>query len=134
VPVTLDETAQKILDGRNFATIATLNADGSPQTSVVWVKRDGDSVLFTVTTVRRKARNLARDPRVSLSVFDLDNPYTAVDIAGTAELVPDPDRALSHELSHKYLGTDPPPAGPDELRLIVRVTPEKVTGFAATTG
>ena len=130
---TLDETVRKLLDGRTFATIATLNPDGSPQTSVVWVKRDGDTVLFSTTAVRRKARNVARDPRVSLSVFDLDHPYTAVDIASTAELVPDPDRTLPLELSHKYLGTDPPPPGPNEVRLIVRVTPEKVTGFAGKT-
>jgi PPOX class probable F420-dependent enzyme len=87
-------------------------------------------VLFSVTAARRKARNLARDPRISLSVFDTANPYRSMDIAGTAELVADPEKALPRRLSQKYLGEDPP-AEPDTLRrLIVRVTPRKITGFS----
>lgn len=125
-----DEETRKLLDGRNFATVATLNRDGGPQTSVVWIARDGDMVLFSTTAGRQKARNLARDPRVSLTVFDTANPYRSIDIRGTAELIDDPEKALPRELSQKYLGEDPP-AEPDEvLRLIVRVTPRKVTGFS----
>ena len=44
--VVLDETTRKLLDGKNFATVATVNPDGGPQTSVVWILRDGDTVLF----------------------------------------------------------------------------------------
>jgi PPOX class probable F420-dependent enzyme len=128
--VTLDESIRSLLDGKNFATIATLDPDGSPRTSVTWVTRDGDTVVFSTAASRRKARNLARDPRISLSVFDLANPYQSVDIRGTAELVVDEGRALPVQLSHKYLGEDPPPEPDDVVRLIVRVTPEKVTTFS----
>ncbi|WP_351233946.1 TIGR03618 family F420-dependent PPOX class oxidoreductase [Streptomyces sp. NPDC002133] len=79
---------------------------------------------------RQKARNMARDPRISLSVFDLQNPYRSVEIRGTAELVDDPDKTLPYELSHKYLGIDPPAEKPEEVRVIVRITPERVIGFA----
>ncbi|GAA1179935.1 PPOX class F420-dependent oxidoreductase [Pseudonocardia alaniniphila] len=128
--MTFDDETRALLDGRNFATVATLNADGDPHTSVVWIMRDGDTVLFSVTAARRKARNLARDPRISLTVFDTANPYRSIDIAGTAELVEDPGKALPRRLSQKYLGEDPP-AEPDTVRrLIVRVTPRKVTGFS----
>jgi PPOX class probable F420-dependent enzyme len=128
--MTFDDETRALLDGRNFATVATLNADGDPHTSVVWIMRDGDTVLFSVTAARRKARNLARDPRISLSVFDIANPYRSTDIAGTAELVADPEKALPRRLSQKYLGEDPL-AEPDTVRrLIVRVTPSKVTGFS----
>jgi PPOX class probable F420-dependent enzyme len=128
--MTLDDETRALLDGRNFATVATLNADGAPHTSVVWVTRDGDTVLFSVTAARRKGRNLARDPRISLTVFDTANPYRSVDISGTAELVEDPEKALPRRLSQKYLGADPP-AEPDTVRrLIVRLTPRKVTGFS----
>jgi hypothetical protein len=65
-------------------------------------------VLFSSTDGRQKVRNLRRDPRVSLSVFDLANPYTWVEIRGTAEVLPDEAKRLTYELSHKYLGTDPP--------------------------
>lgn len=128
--MTFDDETRALLDGRNFATVATLNADGGPHTSVVWIMRDGDTVLFSVTAARRKAHNVARDPRISLTVFDTANPYRSVDIAGTAELVADPEKALPRRLSRKYLGEDPP-AEPDTVhRLIVRVTPRKITGFA----
>ena len=77
---------------------------------------DGDMVVISTTTGRRKARNLARDPRIGLAVFDVDKPYRSVDIRGTAELIEDHD-------------TDPPPEPEDVRRLIIRVTPEKVTRF-----
>jgi PPOX class probable F420-dependent enzyme len=92
--VPLNDAARQLLDGRNFATVATLGPDGQPQSSVVWVDRDGDTVLFSVTADKQKARNLARDPRVSVSVFDIDNPYHSVEIRGTAELVEDPDKSV----------------------------------------
>ncbi|GAA2933585.1 PPOX class F420-dependent oxidoreductase [Streptomyces thioluteus] len=123
--VTFDEETRRLLDGKNFATIATLGRDGAPQTSVVWIARDGDTVLFSTTAGRQKGRNLARDPRISVTVFDVANPYRSVDIRGTAELVEDPEKELPRTLSHKYLGEDPP-AEPDEVvRLIVRITPRR---------
>ncbi|WP_052849961.1 PPOX class F420-dependent oxidoreductase [Streptomyces avicenniae] len=124
------EEIRRLLDGRNFATVATLNRDGGPQTSVVWIAREGDTVVFSTTAGRQKARNLARDPRVSLTVFDVADPYRSVDIRGTAELIDDPEKSLPRTLSRKYLGEDPPAEPDDVLRLIVRVTPRKVTGFS----
>lgn len=128
--VAFDEETRKLLDGRNFATVATLNADGGPQTSVVWIMRDGEAVLFSTTAGRQKARNLARDPRVSLTVFDIENPYHSVDIRGTVELLEDREKSLRRKLSRKYLDEDPPPEPEETLRLIVRVIPQKVTSFS----
>ena len=129
--VVLDETTRELLDGKNFATVATVNPDGGPQTSVVWILRDGDTVLFSAVASRRKVLNLTRDPRVSLTVFDLANPYQSVELRGTAELTGDPGKSLPRALSQKYLGEDPPPE-PDELaRVIVRVIPERVNAFSA---
>jgi PPOX class probable F420-dependent enzyme len=131
VPVKFNEETRRLLDGRNVATVATLHPDGGPQTSVVWIVRDGDFVLFSTTARRQKARNLARDPRVSLTVFDAENSYESVDIRGTAELIEDRDKSLLGPLWQKYRGQGSPREPGDELRLIVRVTPQKVTGFAA---
>ncbi|MDL4776949.1 MULTISPECIES: PPOX class F420-dependent oxidoreductase [Thermomonosporaceae] len=125
----LEEPVRRILDGKNFATVATLGPDGSPQASVVWIKRDGDTILFSTTKGRQKAKNLAVDPRVSVSVFDLANPYDSAEIRGAAELTLDEDKRLPHELSQRYLGEDPPKPEPGEVRLIVRVVPEKVIHF-----
>ncbi|MGW6335215.1 PPOX class F420-dependent oxidoreductase [Nocardia rhamnosiphila] len=128
--IELPAEARRLLDGRNFATVATIDPDGRPQTSVVWMDREGDTVLFSSTTTRRKVRNLARDPRIALTVLDAANPYRSVDIQGTAELIEDPDKSLPSRLSRKYLGEQPPPE-PDTIhRFIVRVTPERVTGFS----
>ena len=127
---TFDEATRDLLDGRNFAAVATVNPDGGPQTSVVWILREGDTVAFSTTAGRRKARNLARDPRISVSVFDTGNPYHSVEIRGTAELVEDTGKSLPKALSRKYLGEDPPPEPDEVVRLIVRVTPDKVNIFS----
>jgi PPOX class probable F420-dependent enzyme len=127
--VVFDEATRELLDGKNFATVATLMPDGAPHTSVVWFGREGDTVVFSTLAGRRKARNLARDPRVSVSIVDAANPYRAVDIRGRAELVDDPERALGQRLTQAYLGQDAPPDPPGARRLIVRIHPERVTRF-----
>ncbi|AWW40141.1 pyridoxamine 5'-phosphate oxidase [Streptomyces sp. AS58] len=129
-PVPFDDSVRALLDGKNFVSVATIGPDGAPQNSVVWVKREGDTVLFSSTDGRQKVRNLRRDPRISLSVFDLTDPYTSVEIRGTAEILPDDDKRLPRELSHKYLGIDPPAEKDDEVRVIIRIVPRKVIGFS----
>jgi PPOX class probable F420-dependent enzyme len=127
----LDERVKGLLDGRSFAVLATLNADGTPQTSVIWIARDGDVLIFTTHDRRQKARNLRRDPRASVTVFAPDDPYQSIDVRGTVELVDDPDRRLSIELTRRYLDQDPPPDPAGSRRLIGRLTVEHVSGFAA---
>ncbi|MFH8770682.1 PPOX class F420-dependent oxidoreductase [Streptomyces sp. NPDC017958] len=130
-PVSFDDSVRALLDGKNFAGVATLGPDGAPQNSVVWIKREGDTVLFSSTGGRQKVRNLRRDPRISLTVFDLANPYHSAEIRGVAEILPDEDRRLPHELSHKYLGIDPPAEKDDEVPVIIRVVPREVVAFSA---
>ncbi|MGF0172361.1 PPOX class F420-dependent oxidoreductase [Streptomyces sp. Marseille-Q5077] len=130
-PVSFDDSVRSLLDGKNFAGVATLGPDGSPQNSVVWIKREGDTVLFSSVDARQKVRNLRRDPRISLSVYDLANPYSSVEIRGIAEIVPDEAKRLPFELSHKYLGIDPPAEKDDEVRVIIRVVPRKIVRFSA---
>jgi PPOX class probable F420-dependent enzyme len=128
--VIFDESTRTLLDGKNFATVATLNPDGGPQASVVWFRRVGDVIEFSVTVDKRKARNLIRDPRISVTVYDTANPYQSVEIRGVAELVEDQAKELPLALSRRYLATDPPPE-PDEVkRLIVRVIPKRVNAFS----
>jgi len=128
--ISFDDSVRALLDGKNFASVATLGPGGAPQNSVVWFKREGDTVLFSSTDGRQKIRNLRRDPRISVSVYDLANPYTSVEIRGTAEVLPDEGKRLPYELSHKYLGVDPPSERDDEVRVIVRVVPERIVGFS----
>jgi PPOX class probable F420-dependent enzyme len=125
--MTLNDTARKVLDGAHIAAVATTNADGRPQCSVIFVKRDGDTVVFSTIKGRLKARNMARDPRVSLLVVDKEK-GRYVEIRGTVEITDDPDKRLLYEMYDRYMGVAPPPE-PDAARLIVRVTPEKVYQF-----
>ncbi|MGW7403775.1 PPOX class F420-dependent oxidoreductase [Streptomyces sp. NPDC054833] len=129
-PVSSDDSVRALLDGKNFASVATLGPDGAPQNSVVWIKREGDTVLFSSVDNRQKVRNLRRDPRISLSVFDLANPYASAEIRGTAEILPDEGKRLPNELSHKYLGIDPPAEKDDEVRVIVRIVPRRIVAFS----
>jgi PPOX class probable F420-dependent enzyme len=126
----LDDRVRSLLDNRAFAVLATLDPSGAPHTSVIWVARDGDTLIFTTHDHRQKARNLRRDPRASATVFAADDPYRTADIRGIVELVDDPDRRLSIELTRRYLGQDPPADPPGSRRLIGRLTPQHVSGFA----
>lgn len=128
---TLSESQRELLDSPNFATVATLTKDGSPQTSVVWIKRDGDDVLFSTVAGRAKERHLQRDPRVSITVTNKDNPYQYSEFRGEASLTTEGGDELINELSHKYAGQDySGDEGTDNVRVVVRVQVTKTTGNA----
>ncbi|MGW3998231.1 PPOX class F420-dependent oxidoreductase [Amycolatopsis sp. NPDC004772] len=129
--VTFNEATKALLDGTNYPVVATTNSDGSPQSSVVWARRDGDTVVFATVQGRRKERNIRRDPRVSISVFDLADPENYVEIRGRAEVTVEGGRELIDELSRKYVGKDFPPEPADVVRVLVRVVPEHITGHSA---
>ncbi len=67
--IPLSDATLRLLDGKNYAVLATVNPDGSPQTSAMWVGRDGSDLLFSTVEGRVKHRNMRRDPRVSVSVL-----------------------------------------------------------------
>ena len=76
-----------VLKGHNFGVIATVGDHGRLQTSVVWVDTDGENVLVNTTNKRAKGRNLRANPRVSISVWDNENPYAYFEVEGPVELV-----------------------------------------------
>ncbi|CAL9449711.1 hypothetical protein SUDANB171_02401 [Streptomyces sp. enrichment culture] len=128
----LSDKLKEILDGPVFVTIATIQPDGSPQLSPVWVARDGDDVLISTTVGRQKEKNLRRDPRVTVQVQPFDNPYTYAEIRGTATLTTEGGQELIDQLSQKYTGKPyaefNPSAGDDAERVVVRVAARKVVG------
>ena len=129
--ITLSDSARALLDGRNYAVLATINADGGPQTSAMWVGRDGDDLLFSTVEGRLKHRNMLRDPRVSVTVLDASDGENYVELRGRATITVDTDLAVGHLLSHKYDGKDHEPAGPGQVRGVIRVEVDKATGYAA---
>jgi len=119
-----------LLDGKNYAVLATINPDGSPQTSVMWVGRDGSDLLFSTVEGRVKHRNMRRDPRVSVSVIDSADPENYVELRGRVSMTPDVGRQLDTRLSWKYDGKDPGEDRPGAIRVVVRMVVEKVAGHA----
>jgi len=123
----LPEGARALLDDRAFATVATLEPDGRPQMSVVWVERDGDDVLFSTTKDRRKHANLSRDPRATLLCFPLADPYTYLEVRGVVGMSDDPHSELISRLSGRYLGRTPYDQDPPGTeRVVCRLRPERV--------
>jgi PPOX class probable F420-dependent enzyme len=120
----LNDATKDLLDGPHTAVLATANADGRPQSSVIFVKRDGDTAVFSTIKGRLKTRNMARDPRVSLLV--LANAGRYVEIRGTVDIADDRDKLLLCEMYRRYMGGMTPPLEPGAERLIVRITPEKL--------
>lgn len=123
----IPEDAYRLLDEPNFAFIATVMDDGSPQNTPVWIDRDGDTVVFNTAKGRAKHRNLQRDPRISVAVLDADQPYSYLQVRGRAEFVEEGADAHIDKMAKKYLGKDEYPFRKEgEERIIVRVAAEAV--------
>jgi PPOX class probable F420-dependent enzyme len=124
----LTQEQKALFDEASFATVATINPDGQPQLSVVWVKTDGEDILFSTTIGRLKEKNLRRDPRVTILVNPPTNPYTYVEVRGTVEITEQGGRELIDELAGKYMGIDRYTFddGTDNVRVVVRIKPTRV--------
>ena len=124
----LSEKAKRLLKGKNFAFVATVNKDGSPQLTPTWVDTDGENVLVNTALGRQKTMNVTRDPRVTVGVFDHSNPYEYVSIRGkvvkkvTGKVADDhiDKLALKYTGAPKYTRTDP-----NEKRVILMIRPSK---------
>ena len=123
----LPPDSHRYFDEARFATIATVEPDGRPQLSVVWIRRDGDDLLVSTVVGRRKHRNLVADPRATVLVYDAADPYHYVEVRGSGSMTEDGGRALIDELCEKYRGITPYPwDGPQNVRVVVRISPDKV--------
>src|SRR6476646_7952770 len=120
--------ADLLTSKKAFAHVATVNPDGSPQVTPVWIDFDGTHVLINTAKGRVKAKNFAREPRVALSVADPDNAYRYVGIQGrVVEMTENGGDAHIDKMAKKYLGKDSYPGRtPGEVRLIVKIAPDKV--------
>jgi PPOX class probable F420-dependent enzyme len=125
VTASLPAMARRLFDAPTYAILSTVNDDGSPQSSPVWVRRAGDDLLLSTIRGRRKAANMARDPRVSLCAYDPADPFQYVEVRGTVGMVEEGGDELIDELSRAYTGK-PWQHRPAEVRLVVRVTATKV--------
>jgi PPOX class probable F420-dependent enzyme len=129
----IPQQALRLIDGPEFATLATIDSDGQPQLSVVWVAREGGDVLISTVQGRQKHRNLVANPRVSLLIYPRENPYEYLEIRGIASMSELGGRELIDVLNRKYTGGDryTMDDDTDNVRVVVRVTPQRVIYQAA---
>lgn len=124
---TLTPEAKALFEQPLYAWATTVRPDGSLHSTVVWVDTDGDDLIFSTLVGRAKEKHLRRDPRVSISVLDPEDPWHLVSVSGTAQLdFENADEVIDH-MAKKYLGADTYPyrqAG--DQRINVHVTPENV--------
>ena len=123
----LDEDVRHLATGTNFAALTTLLADGTLQTHVMWVDADDDHVLVNTEVPRAKYRNLRRDPRATVTIWERDDPYRFAEVRGRAvEFVTGPAaRAHIDACSQRYFGR-PYPAPITSERVIVRIEPQRI--------
>ncbi len=128
---TLTPGVRALFEGKNFGHLATIMPDGSPQVSVVWVDIEGDNILVNTAEGRIKPRNVRRDPRVAISIYDQDVPYKSATIKGEVIEVRS-EGALEniHQLAKKYMDLDEYPyLQPGDQRLLFVIRPDQVFGM-----
>jgi PPOX class probable F420-dependent enzyme len=133
----LTEPIVKFFKGKNFGFLGTVNKDGSPQVTPTWIdiiekeeNEDGHEEIILINTAmdRIKQKNVSRDPRVSISILDEDNPYSMVTIKGRVveQTTAGADEHID-KLAKRYLDVDRYPAhSPSIKRIILKVKPEKI--------
>jgi PPOX class probable F420-dependent enzyme len=130
---TLPESHADLLEGPNFAHLATVRPDGSPQSSVMWFAWDGERVRMTHTKTRQKFANLAKEPRVAISIADPKDQYRFIEVRGTVESIEDDDATASFykSLQARY-GMDYDVSDAD-VRVILTIKPETFVAVSAGT-
>jgi PPOX class probable F420-dependent enzyme len=111
-----------------FASLATINADGTPQVTPVWFDWDGSRIRINTAKGRVKDKNLRRTPAVALTIMDPDNPYRYVQVKGRVAAVTESGAAAHIDaLAKKYLGQDRYPyRNPGEARVTFTIAPDRV--------
>ena len=124
----LDEDAQRLAKGPNLATVVTLMPDGQPQALLTWIDSDGENLLVNTEPQRQKAKNIGRDPRVTVLIHSADNAWDWAEVRGHVAETVTGQEARDHidALSRRYLGTDyQNPIGPGG-RVIFKIAADKV--------
>lgn len=125
----LSPIAVRLIEGKNFAFLATVLRDGSPHVAPVWVDHEGNVILVNTVVGRVKQKNMARDDRVALSIANHDNPYERVVIRGRV-IAQTTEGAEEHidKLAKKYRGADKyQKSSPHEQRIIIKIEPARIS-------
>lgn len=123
----LSEKTRQLAEGPNHAVLTTLFPSGGPQTNVVWIDHDGEHLLVNSETERQKVRNVRRDPRVAVLVFDPADMDVWVEVRGRVVEIIEGEEARRHidTLAQKYLGLSDYPTPIRSPRVILKIAPDR---------
>lgn len=126
----ISEDVRALLVGANIAHLATVLPDGAPHSVPVWIGLEGDRIAFLTSPNSRKARNLAADPRIAISITDRQNPHSMAQIRGRVVQRVEGDDAwrIIDRMSNKYLGM-PYPERSDRVVFLVEPTHASAMSF-----
>ena len=129
MPDTVSPASRAIFEKKVLAHVATLGPDGAPQVTPVWVMLDGDDIIINTALGRAKARNLASDARVAVSLTDPDDIYTAIVVRGSVTgFTTEGGDEVIDQLAKKYLDVDSYPMRREgEIRVTVRIHPDRIS-------
>lgn len=123
----LSNKAKALIDRPVIANVATVDADGGPQVTPVWINLDGNDLMFNTAKGRAKVTNLTNNRQVAISIVDPEDPYNVVVVRGSVEPTEEGADAHIDALAKKYLGVDSYPMRKDgEVRVTYRVRADKV--------
>lgn len=124
----LDAAVRELATGPNFAVLTTLLPDGQPQSHVMWVDADDEHLLINTEVHRQKFKNIERDPRVTVTVIDRDDPYRFAEVRGRVVETVGGQEARDHidACSQRYRGRQYDAANIRTERVILRIAPERV--------
>lgn len=127
----LPTDVRHLVDGPNYAHLATLLPDGSPHTVPLWIGVEGDHIVFLTGPQSRKAKNIESDPRVALSLTDAANPFSMATIRGRVvdRLTGDAAWQIIDRLANQYIG-QPYPRGEDRVVFVMEPEHASATAFA----
>lgn len=126
--IALSADVIRLLDGRNFAHIATTMSDGSPHSVPVWVGREGDYIIICTDEQSIKAKNTLRDPRVAISIVDIHDPYSQAQLRGRViERRNDTDFKLLDAISVKYVRKPYPDHSAPAIALVIEINKARYT-------
>jgi PPOX class probable F420-dependent enzyme len=122
----IEDAVKTLAQGKNFAALTTLMPDGQPQTHVMWVHCDDEHILINTEVHRRKFKNVEADPRVTVAIWNAENPYTYAEVRGRVVETVTGDEALAsiNSLAQKYMGKEYPNEIQSE-RVILKIAPDR---------
>lgn len=124
----MDPDVKEFATASNLAALTTLFADGRAQTQIMWIDADDEHLLINTEVGRSKYRNMSNDPRVTVTIWDVDDPYRYVEVRGrvVGETRGDEARRQLDACSYRYVGKPYDESRIGTERVMVRISPERV--------